>query len=158
MGNMNFEGEFIRKLAELLNETGLTEIELEEGDKRIRVAKQIQQAVSMAAPAYAAMPAPQAAAPAAGGSALAPVDETALGKHPGALKSPMVGTAYRASEPGAAPFVNVGDAVKQGQTVLIIEAMKVMNPIKAPKSGTITHLLVEDAQPVEYGEVLLVIE
>jgi acetyl-CoA carboxylase biotin carboxyl carrier protein len=152
MATFDIDSEFIRKMAGLLEETGLTEIEYAEGERRIRLTRggMQAQAVFAAPPAMAAAPAPAAAAP-------APV-AAAPAQHPGALKSPMVGTAYMAPEPGAQPFVKVGDAVKAGQTVLIIEAMKVMNPIKAPKGGTITQILVSDAQPVEFGEVLLIIE
>ena len=147
MANFDIDGDLIRKLADLLRETGLNEIEFSEGDKSLRVTRGAPAAAQIvhAAPAAAA-PAP-AAAPAAKGAA-----------HPGALTSPMVGTAYMAPEPGAAPFAKVGDTVKAGQTVLIIEAMKVMNPIKAPRGGTVTEVLVSDGQPVEFGEVLLVIE
>jgi acetyl-CoA carboxylase biotin carboxyl carrier protein len=148
MATFDIDSDFVRKLAGLLDETGLTEIEYGEGDRRIRVTK--GGVAVMAAPAVAAAPA--AAAPVAAAAA-APAAVSA-----NALTSPMVGTAYVAPEPGAAPFVRVGDQVKAGQTVLIIEAMKVMNPIKAPKGGTVTQLFVADAQPVEYGEVLMVIE
>jgi len=150
MAKFDIDGEFIRKLASLLEETGLTEIEFAEGESRIRVARGGQTIVAAAPMAAAAAPAASAAPAATPASSLA--------SHPGALTSPMVGTAYVAAEPGGAPFVNVGDTVKAGQTVLIIEAMKVMNPIKAPKAGKVTQILVSDAQPVEYGEVLLVIE
>lgn len=153
MATFDIDSEFVRKMAELLTETGLTEIEYAEGEKRIRLAR--QQTVA-AAPAYAVAPqapaAPVAAAPAAAPAPASPA------QHPGAVKSPMVGTAYMAPEPGAAPFVKVGDSVKVGQTLMIIEAMKVMNPIKASKGGTVTQILTSDAQPVEFGEVLLVIE
>jgi acetyl-CoA carboxylase biotin carboxyl carrier protein len=135
----------IRQLAELLNETGLGEIEYAEGERRIRVAR--PGTVAMAAPApIAAAPVAIAGAPSAGG---APA---------GAVIAPMVGTAYLAPEPGAAHFVKVGDKVREGQTVIIIEAMKVMNAIKAPKSGTVTQIMVANGTPVEYGEPLLVIE
>ena len=151
MATFDIDGDLVRKLAGLLDETGLTEIEFAEGEKRIRVTK------GGAAPAfYAQAPAGVAPPPAAGTAA----QTAALGvsSHPGALTSPMVGTAYLSSEPGGPPFVRVGDIVKAGQTVLIIEAMKVMNPIKAPKAGTVSQILVGDAQPVEFGEVLLIIE
>jgi acetyl-CoA carboxylase biotin carboxyl carrier protein len=150
MATFDIDGDLIRKLAGLLDETGLTEIEFAEGEKRIRVTKGVQAVAGapvIAAPAQA-LPAAEPAAPAAAVAA----------SHPGAVTSPMVGTAYVAPEPGAAPFVRVGDRVKAGQTVLIIEAMKVMNPIKAPVGGTVVSILVGDAQPVEYGEVLMVIE
>lgn len=153
MATFELDAEFVRKMAELLTETGLTEIEYSEGEKRIRLTK----AAPVMAPTVMAAPMMAAAAPAAAAPAPAPV-AAAPAQHPGALKSPMVGTAYHAPEPGAAPFVKVGDTVKAGQTVLIIEAMKVMNPIKAPKAGTITQIFVNDAQPVEYGEPLMIIE
>ncbi|ASG22099.1 acetyl-CoA carboxylase biotin carboxyl carrier protein [Nitrospirillum viridazoti] len=149
MATFELDSEFVRKLAELLGETGLTEIEYAEGEKRIRL--------SRAAPAAMA-PVAVAAAPVAAAPATAPVAAVPPAQHPGAVKSPMVGTAYLAPEPGAGTFVKVGDAVKVGQTLLIIEAMKVMNPIKATKAGTVTQIQVGDAQPVEYGEVLLIIE
>ena len=137
----------IRKLAKLLDETNLTEIEIADEANSIRVQRGGQTVVAAAAPAQAAAPvAAIAAAP-------AKADD-----HPGAVKSPMVGTVYRQSEPGAAPFSEVGKKVNKGDTLLIIEAMKVMNPIKAPASGTVTAVLVNDGQPVEFGEVLVVIE
>jgi acetyl-CoA carboxylase biotin carboxyl carrier protein len=148
-GKLAIDPELIRALAALLEETGLGEIEYAEGERRIRVARP-------SAPAVAAMaaPAPVAAAqPAAAAAAEAPGGVPA-----GALTSPMVGTVYLAAEPKAPPFVNVGDKVREGQTVLIIEAMKVMNAIKAPRSGTVTRILVANGSPVEYGEPLLVIE
>ncbi|WP_044563726.1 acetyl-CoA carboxylase biotin carboxyl carrier protein [Azospirillum sp. B4] len=151
MATFELDSEFVRKLAELLGETGLTEIEYAEGEKRIRL--------SRAAPPAAMVAAPVAAAPvAAAAPAAAPVAAMPPAQHPGAVKSPMVGTAYLAPEPGAPTFVKVGDTVKVGQTLLIIEAMKVMNPIKATKAGTVTQIQAGDAQPVEYGEVLLIIE
>ena len=150
MATFDIDGDLVRKLAGLLDETGLTEIEFAEGEKRIRVTK------GGTAPAfYTQAPAGGAVAPAAATSAPAALG---VSSHPGALTSPMVGTAYISSEPGGPPFVRVGDTVKAGQTVLIIEAMKVMNPIKAPTAGTVAQVLVGDAQPVEFGEVLLTIE
>lgn len=148
MANFDIDGDLIRKLADLLRETGLNEIEFTEGDKSLRLSRG-----APAAPAHAVHAAP--AVVAAPAPAAAPVKGAA---HPGALTSPMVGTAYMAPEPGAAPFARVGDTVKAGQTVLIIEAMKVMNPIKAPRGGTVTEVLISDGQPVEFGEILLVIE
>jgi acetyl-CoA carboxylase biotin carboxyl carrier protein len=133
----------IRKLAELMTETGLSEIELAEGDRSIRVSR----ATTAAAPIQVAAPA--AAAPAAPVSAAA---------HPGAVISPMVGTAYLQAEPGSPPFVSLGSPVRVGDTLLIIEAMKVMNPIKAAKAGTLKEVLVQDGQPVEYGEPMMIIE
>ena len=150
MATFDIDGDLVRKLAGLLDETGLTEIEFAEGEKRIRVTK------GGTAPAfYTQAPAGTAPAPAA---ATSPPAALGVSSHPGALTSPMVGTAYLSSEPGGPPFVRVGDTVKAGQTVLIIEAMKVMNPIKAPKAGTVAQVLVGDAQPVEFGEVLMTIE
>jgi acetyl-CoA carboxylase biotin carboxyl carrier protein len=140
----------IRGLAELLNDTGLSEIEVEQHGLRIRIARNLTVSAAVAAPAgYAPAAAPHHAAPAAPAH-----DEN----HPGTLKSPMVGTVYRSPEPGAATFVEVGSAVKQGQTVLIIEAMKTMNHIPAPRAGTVKAILVENEQPVEYGEALMIIE
>lgn len=154
---MKIDDKAIRKLAELLDETGLTEIEVAEGESMIRVNKggaYIGAAPAAVAPANINMPSdptlPQQA------NTNAPATVTA--DHPGAVSSPMVGTAYLAGEPGAAPFVKKGDSVSQGDTLLIIEAMKVMNPIKAHKSGTVGKILVENGQPVEFGDVLMVIE
>lgn len=149
-GKLMIDAELIRRLAELLKETGLGEIEYAEGERRIRIAMPTAAApvAAAATPAPAAAAAP-AAAPSASGAANAPA---------GALTSPMVGTAYLAPEPSAPPFVKPGDKVREGQTVLIIEAMKVMNAIRAPRAGTVTRVLVTDGAPVEYGEPLLVIE
>ncbi len=149
-GGMNIDSKLVRELAELLAETGLTEIEVEDGERKIKVARQAAAVQTFAAPA---MPAPVAAAPAAS----APVEAAAPAVDANALKSPMVGTAYLASEPGAAPFITVGSQVKVGDTLLIIEAMKVMNPITADKAGTVKAILVENAQPVEYDQPLVVI-
>lgn len=151
------ESQMIRELAELLNDTGLTEIEIEKSGLKIRVAKKISiTAVPPQAYAAAAAPAAPAASPAAETKqAPSPND---LSKHPGAVKSPMVGTAYRSPEPGAATFCEVGSKVNQGDTLLIIEAMKTMNQIPAPRAGTVKAILVENAQPVEYGEPLIIIE
>ena len=141
--------DLIRQLAALLKETDLSEIEVETEQVRLRVARQVGGSfVSVAAPAHA--PAAAAAAPAA-----AAVPDAS---HPGALTSPMVGTTYLAAEPGAAPFVTVGAKVSVGQTVLIIEAMKTMNHIPATKAGTVVKILVEDGQPVEFGEPLIIVE
>lgn len=145
---MQVDIKLVRQLAELLNETGLTEIEVEDDDRKIRVARNVQAAsVAVAAPAPVAAP---AAAP--------PVAPTAPADHAGALKSPMVGTVYLAASPEAAPFVSVGDTVKEGDTIVIIEAMKVMNPITATKGGKVTQVLVANGQPVEYDQPLVVIE
>ena len=142
------ESVLIRELAELLNETGLSEIEVEREGLRLRVARQVTLAAAVAAPA----PAAHAAAPAA---VAKPAD---VASHPGTVKSPMVGTAYRAPEPGAAAFVEVGTRVAQGQTLLIIEAMKTMNHIPAPRAGTVVQVFIDNGQPVEFGEPLVVIE
>lgn len=150
--NKIVDPDLIRELAELLNETGLTEIEVEHEDTRIRVARTLQ-AAPMAMP-VAAVVAPAPLAAAAGGT----VAPTAAGDHPGAVPSPMVGTAYLAPEPGGKPFVDIGDTVREGQTLLIIEAMKTMNQIPSPKSGKVKAIMVEDGQPVEYGEQLMIIE
>ncbi len=148
------DGALIRELALLLDETSLTEIEIERAGLRVRVARNVTVAASVpvAAP-FAAGPvavAAPVAAPAAAGADFS--------KHPGAVPSPMVGTAYWASEPGAKPFIEVGAKVSVGQTLLIIEAMKTMNQIPSPRAGTVTQILVEDGQPVEFGEPLVIIE
>ncbi|MEP9366836.1 acetyl-CoA carboxylase biotin carboxyl carrier protein [Xanthobacter sp. VNH20] len=145
----------VREIAKLLSETDLTEIEVEQDALRIRVVR-TPAAVTIAAPA--ASYAPAHAAPAAAPEAAPLPAATDFSKHPGVLSSPMVGTAYRAPEPGAPAFVELGAVVKEGQTVLIIEAMKTMNAIPAPHAGTVTRILVENGQPVEYGEPLIVIE
>jgi acetyl-CoA carboxylase biotin carboxyl carrier protein len=146
MAKFDVDEELVRKLAALLEETGLTEIEYETGTQRIRVTRGGSVMVS----------APVAAAPVAVPTATS-ATSAADGPPPGAVVSPMVGTAYAAAEPGGAPFVKVGDRVAKGQTLLIIEAMKVMNPIPAPHGGTITDIQFADGRPVEYGEVLMVI-
>jgi len=146
---MQVDTKLVRELAALLDSTHLSEIEVQDGDRRIRVARQMSGAVA-AAPVYAA-PAP-AAAPA---EAASPED---LRKHPGLVKSPIVGTAYLSPEPGAPDFVTLGATVKAGDTLLIIEAMKVMNPITAPKPGKVTQILVGNEAPVEYDQPLVVIE
>ncbi|MFN0217867.1 MAG: acetyl-CoA carboxylase biotin carboxyl carrier protein [Hyphomicrobium sp.] len=150
------EGQLIRELADLLNDTGLSEIEIEKSGLKIRVAKTAPAAI--AAPVYAAAPALPTAAVSAAPAAQQASGAGDFAKHPGAVKSPMVGTAYRSPEPGAAMFCEIGSKVNQGETVLIIEAMKTMNQIPAPRSGTVTAILFENAQPVEYGEPLIVIE
>ncbi|MBR0950996.1 acetyl-CoA carboxylase biotin carboxyl carrier protein [Bradyrhizobium canariense] len=142
----------VRELALLLDETSLTEIEIERAGLRLRVARNISVA--------ATMPMQMAAAPAALQTAAAAAAPAAadLSKHPGAVTSPMVGTAYWAPEPGAKPFIEVGSKVSVGQTLLIIEAMKTMNQIPSPRAGTVTQIVIEDGQPVEYGEPLVIIE
>jgi acetyl-CoA carboxylase biotin carboxyl carrier protein len=144
--------ELIRELAQLLTETGLTEIEIDREGMRVRVVRQLAPAVAaVTAPAGAALqPASAAAQPAVG------ADDP--GKHPGCVRSPMVGVAYLAPEPGAPPFVTVGARVTQGQTLLIIEAMKTMNHIPAPKAGVVARVLVPNSHPVEFGEPLVIIE
>ncbi len=137
----------IRQLAELLTETGLSEIEIEDEDSRIRVARNVTVA-NVAVPAMPAASMPATHAPAA-------ATEPA---HPGTVHSPMVGTAYLSPAPGEKPYIDVGSQVRQGDTLLIVEAMKTMNQIPAPKSGKVIRILVEDAQPVEFGEPLLIIE
>jgi acetyl-CoA carboxylase biotin carboxyl carrier protein len=147
------DGALIRELALLLDETSLTEIEIERAGLRVRVARNVTVAASVP------VAAPITAGPV---TVAAPVAASAAGadfsKHPGAVPSPMVGTAYWASEPGAKPFIEVGAKVSVGQTLLIIEAMKTMNQIPSPRAGTVTQILVEDGQPVEFGEPLVIIE
>ena len=145
----NEDSALIRELANLLDETNLTEIEIERAGLRVRVARTITVAAALPAATH------QAAAPTGSAAPLAPAD---VAKHPGTVPSPMVGTVYWASEPGAKPFIDVGSKVKIGETLLIIEAMKTMNQIPSPRAGTVTQILVEDGQPVEYGEPLIVIE
>ncbi len=150
------EQKLIRELAQLLNDTGLTEIEIEKSGLKIRVARSLSIAAAVPAPHFTApsspAPAGPGAAPAAAPSAADPA------KHPGAVKSPMVGTAYRSPDPKAPPFVEFGSRVQQGDTLLIIEAMKTMNQIPAPRAGTVSAVLVENGQPVEFGEPLVIIE
>jgi acetyl-CoA carboxylase biotin carboxyl carrier protein len=143
----------IRRLAGVLDETGLGEIEIERAGIRVRVARSV--AINAIVPQAASAGAPIASAPVAP----PPQSQSAnLDAHPGVVKSPMVGTAYRSPSPGAQQFVEIGSEVKQGQTLLIIEAMKTMNQIPAPRAGRVTRILVENGQPVEYGEALAVIE
>ena len=156
------DSQVIKDLAELLNETGLTEIEIESGGMRIKVARGCDQAT-----AYVPAP-PPAGAPSAAPAetqntpgaetpdAPAPAEDPAV--HPGAVKSPMVGTAYLSPEPSAAAFIKVGDTVSEGQTLLIVEAMKTMNPITAPRAGKITQIIVQNEQPVEFDQPLVIIE
>ena len=142
----------IRELALLLDETNLTEIEIERAGLRLRVARNISIAASVPPPGV------QPAAAAAPAIAAAPADVADIAKHPGVVPSPMVGTAYWASELGAKPFIEIGTKVAVGQTLLIIEAMKTMNQIPSPRAGTVTQILVEDGQPVEFGEPLVIID
>jgi acetyl-CoA carboxylase biotin carboxyl carrier protein len=154
MAKFEMDTEFVRKLAAILEETHLGEIELADGERRIRVAR--PQITVAAAPVAMAQPA--AMSQAAGAGVPAAPASADLGAHPGAVKSPMVGTAYLAPEPGKPAFVNVGDKITAGQTLLIIEAMKTFNPIKAPKAGTVAQILIENAQPVEFGQPLMIVE
>ena len=150
------DARLVRRLADILTETGLSEIEVEHAGLKIRVAKTLTAAPQQIA--YAPAPAPAAAAPAAAASASASAEAAAPARAAGdEVKSPMVGSVYLQPEPGASPFVKVGDSVAAGQTLMIIEAMKTMNPIPAPKAGKIVAILVEDGQPVEFGEPLAVI-
>lgn len=151
----------VRSLADILKDTELTEIEVERGDLRIRVAREIT--MTAAPMAYAAAPAPMAApapvaAPAAAPAAMPSDPATIVARSGEQVKSPMVGTAYLKPSPEAAAFVQPGDKVKKGQTLLIVEAMKTMNPIQAPRDGVVAEVLVGDAQPVEFGEALVVLE
>jgi acetyl-CoA carboxylase biotin carboxyl carrier protein len=146
------DGALIRELALLLDETSLTEIEIERAGLRVRVARNVSIAASVP------VAAPVSAAPAAEPALAAAATTADFSKHPGAVPSPMVGTAYLASEPGAKPFIDVGSKVAVGQTLLIIEAMKTMNQIPSTRAGTVTQILVEDGQPVEFGEPLVIIE
>ncbi|WBO21648.1 acetyl-CoA carboxylase biotin carboxyl carrier protein [Sphingomonas abietis] len=152
-GSMQIDAGLVRQLAEMLDATRLTEIEVQDGDRRIRVARTVSMT---AAPAVAMAAAPVAAAPAAAATA-APV-LAAPTDHPGLVKSPMVGTVYLAAEPGAAPFATPGKQVAAGDTLLIVEAMKVMNPIIATKAGKVTQILVENGQPVEFDQPLVIVE
>jgi len=155
-GKVAIDRELIQELADLLEETGLDEIEIEQNGMRVRVARRSPVMHVSAGPEAASAPAMAAAA-----SVPVPMPAPAAAdpaKHPGAVTSPMVGTAYRAAEPGGKPFIDIGSQVKTGDTLLIVEAMKTMNQIPAPKSGTVTQILFEDGQPVEYGEPLMIIE
>ena len=154
-GTMRVDTDIVRQLAEMLHENDLTEIEVEDNGQRIVVKRKLAGAVA-AVPAFA--PAPAAAAPTAATAAPAAAADIPAASHPGAVKSPMVGTVYLAGEPGAKPFVAAGQRINEGDTLLIIEAMKVMNPIAASKSGVVKQILVQDAQPVEYDQPLVIIE
>jgi acetyl-CoA carboxylase biotin carboxyl carrier protein len=158
-GTMKIDSEAIRELAGLLEETGLNEIEVSQGEQSIRINKGGGVVATPTAPAAVQPAAAQMESdPTQPQQANTEAPDTVTGEHPGAITSPMVGTAYMQPEPGAAPFVQKGANVSEGDTVLIIEAMKVMNPIKAHKGGTVTQILVEDGQPVEFGDVLMVVE
>ena len=155
--NEEIDTSLVRSLADILNDTDLTEIEVERGDLKIRVARE----VTVAAPVqYAAAPAaaPAPAAPAAAAAAMPSDPATIVARSGEEVKSPMVGTAYLQPAPEAPPFVQPGDKVKKGQTLLIVEAMKTMNPIQSPRDGVVAEVLVGDAQPVEFGEPLVLLE
>ncbi len=149
MAEFDIDDDLVRKLSALLDETGLTEIEFADGERRIRVCKSVQTVAA----------APQVA-PTTTAEDTSPVSDEpdSLADHPGAVTAPMVGTAYTAPEPGADPFVSVGDTVSAGQTLLLIEAMKTFNPVRAPKAGRVAQILISDATPVEYGEPLIILE
>ena len=154
MAEFDLDEDLVKRLSSLLHETDLTEIEYESGGHRIRVARTIQQAATVQAPA-------QPAASPGGGQTGPPEPHPEASSDrvpPGAVTAPMVGTVYVAPEPGAAPYVQLGGQVNEGDTLLIVEAMKVMNPLPAPRGGTVTRIMVSDGQPVEFGEPLLVIE
>ncbi len=150
--SMNVDTKLVRELAKLLNDSGLSDIEVEDGDRKIKVSRTMSAAVHAAPPPQA--PAPLAPAAPAAQQESAPAEPD----HQNALKSPMVGTVYMAAEPGAAPFISVGQKVSVGDTLLIVEAMKVMNPIVADKGGTVSAILVEDSQPIEFDQPLVVID
>jgi len=153
-GAMRVDTDLIRELAEMLSDNDLSEIEVEDGERRIVVKRKLA-----AAPVNYSAPPPAATAALAQPAAAAPAQvEAAAGDHPGAVKSPMVGTVYLSGEPGAKPFVTPGAKVGAGDTLLIIEAMKVMNPITAPKAGIVSQVLVQDAQPVEFDQPLVIID
>lgn len=151
---MRVDVDLVRQLAEMLDATGLTEIEVEDGDRKIKIARKAE--ASPAAVHYAPPPAGMSAP--AGPAAPSPEPAAPTTSHANAVRSPMVGTAYLAAEPGAAPFAAVGKQVAAGDTLLIVEAMKVMNPITAPAAGTIKAILVENGQPVEFDQPLIVVE
>jgi acetyl-CoA carboxylase biotin carboxyl carrier protein len=166
----SIDSDLLRELAAILNDTGLTEIEIEQTGLRLRVQRAVQTVVAAAPSVHAhpsAMSSPMSHAGTSASSvghplpvphSVTPPEIRDLGTHPGAVKSPMVGTAYLAPAPGAKNFVEPGGEVKEGQTILIIEAMKTMNQIHAPRSGRVTHIFVDNGQPVEYGEPLVIIE
>ena len=158
MSGPKVDGDLIRELAALLDETGLLEIEWEGEGQRVRVAKQGVVAPLARAPAPAAEPVREQTSPPSEPPAPAPVAASDHASHPGAVTSPMVGTAYLSPEPDARPFVQAGDIVAEGQTLLIVEAMKMMNPIPAPRGGKVEQVLVSNGAPVEYGEVLVIID
>ncbi|WP_395647753.1 acetyl-CoA carboxylase biotin carboxyl carrier protein [Terricaulis sp.] len=156
------DADLVRDLAKVLDDTGLTEIEVEYGELRLRLARTLTMAPPPPAHTHvvhsAPAPAPTLSPPQAPSSQPAAAAPAPAASHPGAVPSPMVGTAYLSPEPGAPPFIKVGDSVSEGQTLMVVEAMKTFNPIPAPRAGKITAILVADSQPVEYGEALVVIE
>lgn len=161
MNKLPVDTDAIRALAEILQDTGLTEIEIADGEARIRVVRAHPPAVQAQVPVYtqaAPAMAPALAAAPSPAAAPDPASITDFAHHPGAVKSPMVGVAYLSPEPGASPFVTVGQSVAAGQTLLLIEAMKTFNQIKAPRAGTVSKILIASGVPVEYGEVLMVID
>lgn len=153
--NAPIDTDFIRELAALVSETGLSEIEVEKGDLKIRVARALTVTATVAAPAAAAPPPPVTAPVSILPKA---ASEASMADHPGTVKSPMVGTAYRRASPEAKPFIEVGSTVKEGDRILLVEAMKTFNDIMAHKSGTVSAIFVEDGQPVEFGQPLVVID
>ena len=155
-GAMRIDIDLVRELAQVLDQTGLTEVEVEDGNRKVRVARQVTQVATMAAPMAAAAPAPVAQAAPAAVAGDAPAAAPAPSAN--AIKSPMVGTAYLSAEPGAKPFIAVGQKVAAGDTLLIVEAMKVMNRIPAPAAGTVTSILIDNGQPVEFDQPLVVVE
>lgn len=148
----------VRELATILSDSGLSEIEVEHGELRLRLARTLVAAGAAPVTHVVQAAAPASAAPAAPAPTAGPAPASDAAAHPGAVPSPMVGTAYLSPEPGAAPFVKVGDTVTAGQTIMVVEAMKTFNPIPAPRAGKVTAILVTDAQPVEYNEPLAIIE
>ena len=156
--DLQFDPATIRELAQILRDSDLTEIELVDNDMRVKLVRQVTVAPMAMPVAAAAHAAPSAAPAAAGAPASAAVAAEIDADHPGAVNSPMVGVAYLSSEPTAAPFVTLGSKVAQGQTLLLIEAMKTYNQIKAPRAGTVTRILVESGTPVEFGEPLMIVE
>lgn len=157
-GGMNVDIDLVRQLADILDATALTEIEVEHGDRKIRVARKAAPVAAAPAPAYHAAPPPPPAAAAPALAVPAEVGASTPASTANAVRSPMVGTAYLSAEPGAKPFAAVGQKVAAGDTLLIVEAMKVMNPIVAPAAGTVSAVLVENGQPVEFDQPLIVVE
>lgn len=155
---MQVDADLVRQLAELLDNTNLTEIEVEDGDRRIRVARKAAAVAAQPAPMAIAAPAPPAFSGPATHADATPPAALPPAEHPGAIRSPMVGTAYLSASPGAKPFVAEGSQVDAGDTLLIVEAMKVMNPIVSPRAGRVSAILIDNAQPVEFDQPLVVVE